>query len=99
MAPRLQFQSLLETITARVYFQPPINIQLEYPCIIYERSSAQSEHADNKTYRYTKRYKVTAIDRNPDGPLHDQLAVLPLSDFDRFFTADGLNHDVFNIFF
>jgi len=99
MAPRLQLQSLLETITPRVYFQPPTNITIEYPCIIYERSSSKSEHADNTAYRYTKRYQVTAIDRNPDGPLHDKLAVLPLSDFDRFFTADGLNHDVFNIFF
>lgn len=99
MAPRLQLQSLLEGITEHVYFQPPTNVQLQYPCIIYERDNAESEFANNSTYHYTKRYMVTAIDRDPDSSLHDKLAALPLCTFNRFFTADDLNHDVFNLFF
>lgn len=99
MAPRLQLQSLLEGITENVYFQPPTNIQLKYPCIIYHRDTAESAFANNKNYRYTKRYLVTVIDRNPDSDLPDQVAALPLCAFNRFFTADDLNHDVFNLFF
>jgi len=99
MASRLQLQSLLETITARVYFQPPTNISLQYPCIIYRRDSAKSEFANNEKYRYTKRYQVTVIDRDPDSVLPDKVAALPLCAFDRFYTADGLNHDVYNLFF
>lgn len=99
MAPRLQLQSLLESITEHVYFQPPNNITLQYPCIVYERDNAESEFANNGNYRYTKRYLVTVIDRDPDSALPDQLAILPLCTFNRFFTADNLNHDVFNLFF
>lgn len=99
MAPRLQLQSLLETFTENVYFQPPTNIHLQYPCIMYERDDAESEFANNANYRYTKRYLVTVIDRDPDSAIPDMVAALPLCTFNRFFTADDLNHDVFNLFF
>lgn len=99
MDPRLQLQSLLESITEHVYFQPPTNIQLQYPCIIYQRDNAESVFANNDTYRFVKRYLVTVIDRNPDSALPDMLANLPLCKFNRFYTADDLNHDVFNLFF
>jgi hypothetical protein len=42
---------------------------------------------------------VTYIDRNPVSPVPDKLADLPMSTFERFFTAGNLNHDVYNIYF
>jgi hypothetical protein len=48
---------------------------------------------------YFKRYQVTVVDRNPDSDLPDQVQNLPLCQFSRFFTADNLNHFVFNLFF
>lgn len=99
MAPRLELQALLETITPNVYFQPPPNNQMQYPCIRYERAKADAKHADNKLYAYTKQYQVTVIDRNPDSDIPDKVAQLPLCEHDRFYTADNLNHDVFNLFF
>lgn len=99
MAPRLQLQSLLETLTEYVYFQPPTNLSLQYPCIIYERDAALSEFAGNNSYRHVKRYAVTVIDRDPDSALYDKVAALPMCTFNRHFTADDLNHDVFNIYF
>lgn len=99
MAPRLQLQSLLETLTDNVYFQPPTNVKLRYPCIIYEWDDAESEFANNVPYHVTKRYQVTVIDRNPDSTLPDQLTALPMCTFNRFYTADDLNHVVFNLFF
>lgn len=99
MAPRLQLQSLLEGIAEHVYFQPPPNIDMQYPCIVYNRDSARSAFADNEPYRYTKRYSVTVIDRDPDSPIPDQVAALPLCTYSRFFIADNLNHDVFTLYF
>ncbi len=98
---RFQLQALLETLlgSRNVYFQPPTNVQMQFPCIVYKRDSADTEFADNNSYRYTKRYQVTIIDRNPDSGIPDKVASLPLCSYDRFFTADNLNHDVFNIFF
>lgn len=99
MAPRLQLQTLLESITENVYFQPPINIRLQYPCIIYKRDDSDLKFANNGIYRKLKRYEVMVIDRDPDSLLPDVVSQLPLCNFNRFFTADDLNHDVFNLFF
>lgn len=99
MGQRLQLQSLLETFTENVYFQPPNNMQLKYPCIIYKRDFADTKFADDAPYKHTLRYMVTVIDRDPDSDIPDKVASMPLSLFNRFYTADNLNHDVFNVYF
>lgn len=101
MAPRLDLQDLLEEIlgTRNVYFQPPSNVQMEYPCIVYKRDTARTMFAGNYPYRHTKRYLVTVIDRNPDSLIPDEVAKLPMCIFDRHFSANNLNHDVFSLFF
>lgn len=99
MAPRLELQSLLEGLTERVYFQPPTNITMSYPCIIYGLDGDRTKRANNRLYSRTKRYQVMVIDRNPDSELPDKVIELPLCKFDRFYTADNLNHTVFTLFF
>ena len=101
MGQRVELQALLETVLGSpyVYFQPPSNVQMQYPCIVYHRDSAEIKFANNNPYRYTKRYTVTVIDRNPDSIFPDKLAELPMCTYIRFFPADSLNHDVFNLYF
>lgn len=99
MAPRLKLQELLEQITPNVYFQPPTNIQLKYPCITYHRDYRKTEFANNQPYNSDIRYQVTVIDRDPDSEIPDMVANLPKCLFTRFFTSDDLNHDVFNLYF
>jgi hypothetical protein len=99
MAPRLELQTLLETLCDHVYFQPPTNTVIEYPCIIYKRDAEDAKFAGNRPYRRTKRYQVTIIDRDPDSPIPDKVADLPMSTFNRFYTAENLNHDVYTVFF
>ena len=72
---------------------------MRYPCIVYRRDRPSVAFADNKPYRRTQRYQVTVIDSDPDSDIPDLIAALPLCEYDRFFTADNLNHDVFNLFF
>lgn len=99
MGQRSDLQTLLEDITAAVYFQPTINTKMVYPCIVYKRSDEDAKYAGNKLYSRTKLYQVTVIDRNPDSTLPDTVRNLPMCSFDRHYTADGLNHDVFNLYF
>lgn len=101
MAPRSELQTLLSEIlgTNNVYFQPPTNIVLKYPCIVYKRDLSETKFADNLPYSNMTRYQVTVIDENPDSAIPTKVAALPLCLFVRFYTADNLNHDVFNIFF
>lgn len=96
---RLELHAILLTLADHVYFQPPENIKLNYPCIIYRRDSADTKFADNRPYRYKKRYQVMVIDQDPDSPIPDKVADLPSCVFERHYTADYLNHDVFNLFF
>lgn len=101
MGQRLELQTLLEGLLGsdNVYFQPPQNLQMEYPCIVYKRDFARTEFADNRPYRLKKRYQVTHIGRDPDSPIPDKLAEMQMSTFERHFTANNLHHDVYTIFF
>ena len=99
MGPRLELQVLLEELAPNVYFQPPTDIEMQYPCIMYSRADSVVVHADNRPYRRTKQYQVTVVDRNPDSELPDTVEELPLCSFDRFFAAENLNHYVFTLFF
>jgi hypothetical protein len=99
MGQRLELHQLLETFVDNVYFQPPTNIQLKYPCIIYHRDWAETKFADDIPYNHRIRYMIMVIDPNPDSTIPAKVAEMPLSLFNRFYTADNLNHDVFNVYF
>lgn len=98
MDRRLELQALLASM-AKAYFQPPSTVQIEYPCFIYHQDDEDTLFAGNRPYRRQKRYQVTFIAREPDSPIPDQVAELPLCSFDRAYVADNLNHTVFTIYF
>lgn|SRR5689334_25402207 len=100
-ARRLQLQSLLETALGsdKVYFQPPTNTKLVYPCIVYERRRGNVQFADNVPYLYEQGYTVTLIDPNPDSVISDAIISIPKTIHDRFFTAGNLNHDVYIMYY
>lgn len=101
MAPRVELQALLESILGsdNVYFQPPASVTMQYPAVVYERDAARTQFADDKPYRYTQRYKVTVISRDPDEGIHEKIAQLPMCTYERHFTVANLHHDVLNLFF
>lgn len=99
MGRRLELQTLLETLTPVVYFTPPNDTQIQYPCIIYQRYIATSEFADNIPYTRNQRYQVTVIDSDPDSLIPDKVAELPMCTKNRFFVAGNLNHDVYNLYY
>lgn len=99
MAPRLDLQTLLETLTDNVYFQPPENVRMVFPCIVYARDTSAVDRADNTAYQFTWGYRVTVIDRDPDSEITDKVKDLPLCAFNTHFVADNLNHDVFTLYF
>ena len=101
MAQQPELQALLITILGNenVYFQPPPSLKMQYPCIVYRRDSEFAQHADNFPYKRKKRYQVIHIDRDPNSLVPDRIGALSMCVFDRFYTADNLNHDVYKLFF
>ena len=100
MANRLFLQTKFEEIlgSRNVYFQPPPSVQLNYPAIVYSRRTIDSTFANNGAYRNVPLYDVTLIDKNPNSPFIEKILELPYCSHDRTYTADNLNHDVFNIY-
>lgn len=101
MDRRLQLQSLLEQIlgSRNVYFQPPANVKMSYPCIVYSRDYADSKFASNLVYDHTLRYQVTVIDPDPDSEILPKVASLPMCLYTRYFASEGLNHDIYSLYF
>lgn len=101
MEHRLELHNLLCDIleTTNVYFQPPASVQMNYPAIVYSRSNINKTFADNVTYRQTCLYQVTVIDYDPDSEIVNKVSALPKCRFDRHFTKDNLNHDVFTLYY
>lgn len=97
--PRLELQAALKVLTPNVYFQPPNNVTLQYPCIIYARDTRVVSFADNKPYQDTKKYTVTVIDKDPDSLIPEKVRLLRFCEHNRFYTKDNLNHDVFTLHF
>lgn len=101
MATRLALQSELEELlgSRNVYYQPPESVKLDYPAILYFKSTFKTRMANDSLYTKMKRYELIVIDRKPDNPVLDKLLELPYCSHDRYYSADNLHHDVFTLYF
>ena len=99
MQTRLDFHAELVAITdANVYFQPPANVKLKYPCVIYNVQRYVGEEADNIKFITGTEYKLMAIHTDPDDPLPTLvLEKLPRCRSDRIYPLNGLYHSVFTV--
>lgn len=99
MASRLKLHEEFLKLISNVYFQSPSSKKMSYPCIRYTISKPKVQYADNMKYIKTKCYQVIIIDEDPDSELPDKIESFLLCEFDRFYTADNLNHWVFTLYF
>lgn len=98
---RIELNSIFEDIlgSKNVYFQPPENLKLKFPCIIYDWSANERLFADNSKYRKMRRYSVTVVDKNPDSEIPDRLEALDFCSFDRRYCADNIYHTVYTLYY
>lgn len=90
---REKLSTYLHTKCKNVYFQPTANIQLKYPCIIYERNDMEKTTANNSTYIVSPSYKVLCISPEVDYSVPDEIyAEWTLSRFDTHYVTDNLYH-------
>lgn len=96
---RLKMQKKLESAlgSKNVYFQPPVNLALKYPCIVYTVLNIDVRHADNKRYISSVVYDVTLIHNDPDNDIIKKLLDLPWSSFDRYYPYENLHHYKYRI--
>ena len=101
MGKRLELHNKLVALFGNnhVYYQPPENLKMEYPCIRYSKSDITSRHADNINYVNKTSYEIVVIDKHPDNVVIEKILELPLSSYDRHYISDNLNHDVIRIYY
>lgn len=101
MRTQPELQTILTDLigNSNVYFQPPGEEAMEYPCIRYAFEGYHVIHADNKKYKKCKRYGLTVIDFDPDSELPDKVLELPYCSFNRAYVYKGLHHFVFTLYF
>ncbi len=97
MGSRLDLQNLLEFIlgSRNVYYQPPESIKIKYPAIVYRRNDIDNNFADDIVYMQNHTYQIIVIDADPDSEIVDRVSRLPMCRYDRHYTSDNLNHDIF----
>lgn len=101
MGSRADLQKLLELLleSRNVYFQPPDNVDIKYPCIRFEKSDIKTTFANNLPYTNITQYQIIVIDHHPENPVIQKLMKLPMTTFDRHYNSNSLNHDVITIYY
>ena len=98
---RLELQKKFEDIlgSRNVYFQPPSNVRMEYPAIVYTRTNLEPIRADNGIHKLTAEYEVVVIDPSPNSLTIYKIAHLPRCRHTRHYEQDNLNHDAFQLYY
>lgn len=106
MGSRLGLHALLQDLIGsrpdggkNVYFQPPESVNMNYPCIRYSLNRVDTKFANDKPYNHQVQYQVMIIDDDPDSIIPSKVSELPRCSFDRNYTANNLNHYVYNIYY
>lgn len=101
MGTRLELQTKLENLlgSRNVYYQPPTNLSISYPAIVYEHDGYDNKKADDTSYILTKRYSITVIDKKPDNPIIEEMLKWSTASFSTHFKSDGLYHDTIQLYY
>ena len=98
MGSRLELHSELLTFYPNVYFQPPSNIQMVYPCIVYNKKGKYTQLANNKQYLSSQEYQIMVIEKNPDSVVADDIERhFEFCKIQQYYTTDNLNHTTLNL--
>ncbi len=83
--------------TVKVYFQPPDNTKMQYPCVVISMSNIPEKKADNIKYIRHYEYTLTLIHPNGNNDIVDKLMDLKYCTFSSSFKTQGLYHYVFKL--
>lgn len=100
MDRRIELHNKLLTFLPNVYFQPPSNITMTYPCIVYSKSSKMRRFGNDDIYLSSQEYQLMVIENNPDSKVADELEKdLSSCVISQYYTMDNLNHTTLNLYY
>lgn len=97
---RLELHSKLVMFAPNVYFQPPSNITMKYPCIVYNKTGKYKTSANDSSYQKMQEYRLTVIETDPDSIIADELDdFFQYSSINQYYTVDNLNHTTLSLYY
>lgn len=100
MDRRLELHTRLLTFIPNVYYQPPSNIKMQYPCVVYNKTGKDRKFSNNDVYLSTQEYQIMLIEHNPDSTLADEIERgFTSCVISRYYTMDNLNHTILNLYY
>lgn len=99
MDQRVKLGDALTAFRPNVYYQPPSTVRMTYPCIRYTFEGFGSKNANDKKYLLREHYQAIDMYYDPDDHKRQEiLAAFEYVTFGNTYTADGLHHDVYEIY-
>ena len=99
---RLYLHSALETAfpDLNLYYRPPGNLKLEYPCIVYEPKSPEPAYSNNSAYVIGTRFQLTFLSTLPGYSDVRNIYSVPgiIVGNTQVYVSSNVVHDVFTIF-
>jgi hypothetical protein len=100
MATRLDLHAELRGFAPNVYYQPPSNIQMMYPCIVYNKTIRMRHFANDVIYLSQQEYQITVIDKDPESTVADSIeSAFQHCSINQYFTVDNLHHTTLNLYY
>lgn len=85
---------------ANVYFQPPENVKIKYPCIIYSKNAPRTRSSENKTYLVFDYYEIQLIEREAetdmDAKMLDHFSMIRVG---RKYVYENLYHTTYSLYY
>ena len=96
---RNELSAILHEICDNVYFQPPANKKITYPCIIYKLDKVDVTFADNGVYKLMDEYSITYITRDPDDENIRKIVMLRYCTMSNTSCSDNLRNYYYKLYF
>ena len=97
---RLALHRELQEFADAVYFQPPSNIRMNYPCIVYHKISKYKEFGNDEVYIKKQGYQLTVMDKDPDSLIADDLEDhFQYCSISQYFTNDSIYHVTLELYY
>lgn len=100
MNNRLSLHNELVKFIPNVYYQPPSNIKMVYPCIVYNKTGRNRHFGNDVIYLSQQGYRLTLIERNPDSEVADNIENhFQYCAIDQHYVQDNLNHTTLQLYY
>lgn len=94
----LQLRTLNSNPQVNIYFQPPTNIKLSYPAIVYRSTGTTNLYGDGLIYLKYYEFEIVVITSDPESQIpYDLLDGLEYATITSQYQSDNLYHTAIRV--